>query len=104
MKELTMSETNWTAGDWRVANGTMCPLTDQYLIVESVRDGDAGEHVAFVFTDKPQNARLIAAAPELYAALDNLCRWLREPWGSDDSPANEEVVNAAYRALAKATD
>ena len=48
------------------------------------------------------NACLIAAAPELLAALIRLREWVRNP-GEDDSPANEAVIHEAEAAIAKAT-
>ena len=43
-----------------------------------------------------------AAAPELLAALKQLREWVRRPWGADDSPANEQVIDEADTAIAKA--
>lgn len=49
------------------------------------------------------NNTLIAAAPELLAALIDLREWVRNP-GSDDSPANEQVIDQAEAAIARATE
>jgi hypothetical protein len=58
-------------------------------------------------SERAANARLIAAAPELLAALQNLCATARtfrnvpkdeQEWG----PIDDEALDAAFTALAKA--
>lgn len=47
--------------------------------------------------EKEANARLIAAAPELRAALDGILQWWMESDGGDDMPA--ELFDRAQEAL-----
>lgn len=85
-----------TPGPWRYVRENGSPTTGQHMIagakpgyLAEVRDCGSG--------DVGANARLIAAAPELLAALQNLLSWRQtghngnEPW------------NWAESAIAKAT-
>jgi hypothetical protein len=69
-----MSKTKGTQERWMVSRTTFEPPENVYLVIET-----ATEHIAFVFTDKPQNARLIAAAPEMAEALSALCNIATHP-------------------------
>ena len=41
-------------------------------------------------------------AAETLEALIRLREWVRNPWGEDDSPENESVIDEADAAIAKA--
>lgn len=88
-----------TPGPWRVAPSVAFRGSLDI-------DGPVGHgHVASTYclpTDEEcANARLIAAAPDLLAALVRLREWVRHP-GRDDSPENEAVIDQAEAAIARA--
>jgi hypothetical protein len=60
-----MTESKWTAGPWRVGR----PLDLGSVEISTVVD-DTLNLLCHVDINGPANARLIAAAPELYEALD----------------------------------
>jgi hypothetical protein len=66
------TETKWTPGPWSVEGETVYALTDTggqnrfWCSVQSVRRADEGEASD---AEVRANAHLIAAAPDLYAAL-----------------------------------
>jgi hypothetical protein len=80
------NETKWTPGPWTVAPFTSNPQHSSVAARDDVT-------VAEVF-DRPADARLIAAAPDLYAALEAFMRL-----GTMDDQA---AIDAARAALAKA--
>lgn len=100
------TETKFTPGPWRLFNGT-----DVFL-----DDGDtSGDHyiadcnmtVAIEYGVLKANAALIAAAPDLYAALDavvNAGGWYPSALEIDthDGKDGEELEAIARAALAKA--
>jgi hypothetical protein len=62
-----------------------------------------GEGVVYVRQDiihDEANARLIAAAPELLAALDGIMQWWMETESGDDMPM--DLFDRAHDAIAKA--
>lgn len=89
-----MTKTNWTPGPWHV-NGT-----------KSIR-GPRGEYIAKAhWLNGSTDAHLIAAAPDLYAALEaTLTQWVDLAISGDAGlwdPEAEDHVIAARAALAKA--
>jgi hypothetical protein len=54
------------------------------------------------FQESEANARLIAAAPEMYAALKELWFFLREDDGAMVSAKFQEAINITKEAIAKA--
>jgi len=98
-----MSEPQWTPGPWRVQwvqlgdndrrPGWLTQADDPYgRIISGFANPATVEAAA--------NARLIAAAPELYAALSEMLRWLAQP---PSGPINvAHVKERAEAALAKA--
>jgi hypothetical protein len=96
--------TAYTPGPWNV-EGTLW-LQDGKLH-EEYPDNDRGaEYLVNVGTDDAyiaicygeENARLIAAAPELLEALEELCRYL----ANDERYYQHQVVQEARAAIAKA--
>jgi hypothetical protein len=85
-----------TPGPWHVANGVQVRSErDQIAKVWMMRNGEGNS-----------NARLIAAAPELYEALDGLLRVCSLHFEASGFPstfhANAGTVDVARAALAKA--
>jgi len=108
IKEATkMNEAKFTKGDWKKCTMAMSPgdwaqlNSGKYPITIVCRGADV---IAAVWgiedEDEQANANLIAAAPEMYAALQQLCdnRGVME-WLEMHSPCIREV---AEEALAKA--
>lgn len=89
-----MSDTKWTPGPW-VAAAT----SDLMLWV--ARGEPDGEIIAQLDSVNPYDAHLIAAAPDLYEALEDLFKELT--LGDFDLPSSlkPEIAQAA-KALAKA--
>lgn len=101
--------TNHTPGQWVLTTGS-----DDERIVTSTWDADGlDDDVALVYggnDDDPvtreANAHLIAAAPDLLAALE-LALYDFDTWGEvwqsdDDDGVNFPAINAARAAIAKA--
>lgn len=63
-----MSKTKWTPGDWLARQDPNSLNPDDYVI------GVDGYPIDGVAVCSKRDARLISAAPELYAALDALYR------------------------------
>lgn len=127
-----MADTNFTPGPWNVStigrdNDGAVPVVDDEgrIAAVSIRDHDLPRKDRWKAEDaeRDANARLIAAAPDLYAALESLlgiaptdtveCRGdkCREPWcvscfGEDAAQEGlakvTAKVNAARAALSKA--
>jgi len=92
-----------TPGPWRVAYGNR-------LEIRGPRD-EIGWPVPVVYnaglhTDETDqaNARLIAAAPELLAALQALTDWGREHTSPRDDNSPHLLLIAAMEVITKATD
>ena len=71
-----------------------------YLTYESDKNGNRKWNGTFVELD--DNARLIAAAPELLAALRGLLDWCREHTGPTMPNSPHELLCVAHEAIAKA--
>ena len=92
----------WTQGPWRV-------FVTPYVAQTQVRD-DENEIVVAAVPRRDgtadANAHLIAAAPELYEALDAVLRAYIEPWAKADSAfqaaAQQAATLAVHAALRKA--
>jgi hypothetical protein len=88
-----MSDTKFTPGPWLAKQSCVISASGEIVtscVTGSVKRGNDAEDYA--------TAHLIAAAPELYEALDNLCQ-LFSVVGHDDYRAE---LYAAEAALAKA--
>ena len=90
-----MSETSWPPGPWDV---------DQYGDV--IANGEDVAHVVSTIGDHIATARLIAAAPELYQALNSLYDSYKELADSGDSGwwklEDQDEGKQALAAIAKA--
>ncbi len=100
LEAVTMSETKFTPGPWRVRAHTSQP--NDRVVVDTF-----GGSVACVYRDmgeneppREANAHLIAAAPDLYAALEALHRATAILPASMDEPGSPQAL--ARAALAKA--
>lgn len=71
-----MSETKWTPGPWSY-RGSLGPASNQYLKGPHIVESASGNQIAIMNgwrSDVSEaNACLIAAAPDLYAALAAIC-------------------------------
>lgn len=86
-----MSDTKFTPGPWRVID------EHQFIAVQRGRSG--GFAVEGLSLEQARaDANLIAASPDLYAALEDLIAYVEDGYGDDES--NEGM--AAHKALKKA--
>lgn len=94
-----MSAPKWTPGPWSFANGTLLRVSDtkapQVVVCGVHRIGSQGGPAR---GDPLANGRLIAAAPELYGALEACIR----EFGALAHIYSDETCQRAYAALAKA--
>jgi hypothetical protein len=99
-----MSETRWTPGPWNIIEG------DSVVFIESAKRKIAATNHAPYWHHFSEidlaNAHLIAAAPDLYAALDAItARYVSIAVSGDCgfwNPENEPEVVAARAALSRA--
>ena|SRR6185437_5491685 len=110
-----MAEAKFTSGPWAVSSRglendgsaivvTKATLPDEYhtrIAAVAVRDPGAPRKNRHTYecAERDANARLIAAAPELYAALEAMVKQYNF---GDTLPAGHPLI-AARAALAKAT-
>ena len=87
-----MSNEKFTQGEWRVEEG-------YYDNAYEVAFGNDGYLIAeYVYTK--EDAHLIAAAPDLYRALEKIAKQHRKHYGLDG--AWDSVLSNAEKALTKA--
>jgi hypothetical protein len=97
-----LSEPCHTPGPWSnqgiyiMARNPKAPLPNAQTI------GRAFPDHSIVGGDTLANAVLMAAAPELLAALDGLLEWGRDNLSPVHNPGAHELLVAAYNAIAKA--
>ncbi len=92
MKTDTQQQTKHTPGPWIVEDDKR----DDYMM--TIRSSGAGRlGVAYCAKD---DARLIAAAPELLAALRRALPLIE--WHDGRSDRHDEIIDAAYAAIEKA--
>lgn len=100
-----MSETKFTPAPWKAEYGSV--VTDYKPDTKRIHgygadndfvcDLNDGEYHEYYSADEQEaNTNLIAAAPELYEALDRLVNWIETEYGCT------ERVNDAVEAMAKA--
>jgi hypothetical protein len=100
--------TSYTPGPWKVETWKYNNNTREVLTIQTQcdaiaqtcgiwRDGDDSS------AEEAANARLIAAAPDLLAALDALTEWGCTHTGPRDDNSPHELLIAARAAIAKAT-
>ena len=93
------SEQRHTPGPWRVAEGKHGWRFPDVLAFD--QPSGRGTYTVVASSVAPENAHLIASAPDLYAALDSLlAAYSQERIGADGEP--EPCVVKALAALAKA--
>lgn len=86
-----------TPGPWKVEHYCGHPHLEVWGENGKQRIAYLQDHLA----ENEANARLIAEAPNLLAALIRLREWVRNP-GEDDSAENEAVIYQAEAAIARA--
>ena len=93
-----------TPGPWRVERQNPSPTTGEWMIA-GTKPGYLAEVRDCGSRDVQANARLIAAAPDLLAALQALVAELDGPGKpySSDSYAPPHFIETAKAAIAKAT-
>ena len=86
-----------TPGPWDVYGGEIGTAPDATLAVVCALSGNDGDN------EEDANARLIAAAPDLLAALEALARWETCDLDAEQAAAlMDEVCDMARAAIAKA--
>lgn len=87
----------WTPGPWFVTTVSAYPNGPL-----RVWAGDKGEHIVadLYGSNRTQNAHLIAAAPQLYEALDRLTGEVRACWGMSEPSLRHEIGNTNYQIVA----
>jgi hypothetical protein len=83
-----------TPGPWRASSAKT--LTDRGWYVDHVSDPTLGKLDLICDNARPEDARLIAAAPDLLAALQHVLQVLNHPIVRD-------AIEQARAAIAKAT-
>lgn len=98
-----MTEPKFTPGPWRFVDDGECSIdtpgdnTCRFIGKNSLPFAASFQHSAFGKDDIcDANAHLIAAAPELYEALDRFVDWMNEEEGA------HSLCDSARAALAKA--
>lgn len=94
-----MSE--FTSGPWRQGDTVELLLNNKCREIIS-DDGNIGLVYGIIDQDNKANARLIAAAPELYEALDTLSLVVGLTPIAGNKAALQEAVDVARAALKKA--
>lgn len=95
-----MAETTSTPGPWRIEPAVPGEASGTHVFAANP-GGSAGDFVTIAdFVDNEANARLIAAAPELLAALKTLLSVLPDNWGD----AIKDGVLPAFHLLAEDMD
>jgi hypothetical protein len=104
MKTTHTNETKHTPGPWETARSH----SGRNIYKQTQRDFDTKETRMLAFLvrnedyfpveESDANARLIAAAPELLAALERFAKW----YGQNSMPELQGVACDAFQAIAKA--
>lgn len=87
---------SFTKGPWTVSESDFIPPDDPMLVIEN-----EDVHIAFVFTDRPIDALLIAAAPTLLEACESALRAIEYNLPDEFLPETRAVLCAA---IARATE
>lgn len=93
-----------TPGPWNFQKNGECELRPELIYSESKILGFGVAHTIPVYTEEMRlaNARLIAAAPELLAALEKICSREMTAWNGHVKGILFEDICAAKTAIAKA--
>ena len=86
-----------TPGPWEV--GSTIESGTQAII----HDGDSVLAILTTIPPNPANARLIAAAPDLLDALNEMTRLALRPTGGCSAAEKRNAIEASIAAIAKAT-
>jgi hypothetical protein len=89
-------ETKFTPGDWNYNYNGVRPVGRDGVLVADVYGGSGGVEM------KEANIALICAAPQLYAALEELTEWGRTFTSPQDKNSPHSILIRAVAALTKA--
>lgn len=93
-------ERKWTPGPWRWQAEDECLVGPHQIVMR--QDEDGRKTFAYYGDGTEQaNARLIAASPELYEALEDLWTWVKN-WDAEFMEDDEFDRSIYDAALAKA--
>lgn len=92
-----MTERKWTSGGW-----TAYEFGGEWYIATSDEDSGPIFKINGPSHERPANAHLIAASPDLYEALMDVVGYAGDECAPDDDPDYGKNVKAAHAALAKA--
>ena len=98
-----MSETKHTPGPWEVSDTSVCldgPLSSWNRTICDL--GHYGSDGRTCYPNAKANGLLIAAAPDMLAALEAVLKELIYSRGEVFGPSDEEIVNLTKAAIAKA--
>lgn len=99
MEDTKVSEPKWTKGPWRAVNLNGPKVKPRWGIVSN--SDELGE-IAEVRLGGEANARLIAAAPDLYEALQAMVEFYAADCEADCKVEEHGPAGQARAALAKA--
>jgi hypothetical protein len=89
-----------TPGPWQATGWENCTVNSAAgFTIVAFPGGDGGESGRLSISEAKANARLIAAAPDILAAL----QWLTEAVADEDRGSTESAIMKARIALARAT-
>ena len=99
-----MSDGKWTPGPWKAANHGI--VQRNYLDIDGETSTEIVATAAFSIrkshAEVDANARLIAAAPDLYKALSLLMEWIEKRDASWIIEETQEAADLSRSALARA--
>jgi len=103
---MTTKETKHTPGPWKVTNSLMVMSKTNRSIADCCIDYSGDSPLKTGLTNAC-NARLIAAAPDMFAALKTLfkhCAMVHKCWGDGDNTKEADAaIKAGEAAIASAT-
>lgn len=99
-----MNSTKWTPGPWHIVSAGTCQGGERRRVQVKGSNGGGAMMIDYEpCSEGEATARLIAAAPELYEALEEMMRQFEpaDP-GNDDGVSDCDAIVLARAALARA--